>query len=354
MKIVTVIGARPQFVKAAVVSRWFEKYSGIVEIIIHTGQHYDVNMSDVFFEEMRIPKPTYNLEVGGTSHGAMTGQQLEKIESILFSEAPDYLLVYGDTNSTLAGALAAAKMNIPVIHIEAGLRSFNKEMPEEINRILTDHMADILLAPTSVAKENLISEGISAEKIFVVGDVMYDAALYYKNICLKPDWFDTYKLKVNEFVLCTIHRADNTDNVESLNSILRGLASTSMYVVLPLHPRTLHRINKFNISIPANVCVVEPVGYLEMVWLEINCKLVVTDSGGVQKEAYFHNKFCITLREETEWVELINSGYNVLVGADTSKISEELECVKEFKSKNDDFYGTGNAGNHIVNLLRNL
>lgn len=348
MKIVTILGARPQFIKAAAFSREVEKCKSIKEIIVHTGQHYDQNMSDIFFDEMNIPKPKYLLQTGGKTHGAMTGQQLEQIEKILLDEKPDLVLVYGDTNSTLAGALSAVKLHIPVAHIEAGLRSFNKKMPEEINRILTDQISDYLFVPSGVAKQNLLNEGIKEEKIFVVGDIMYDVSLYYKNKIIKPIWFES--LNLNKFILCTIHRAENTDDYNKLKNIFEGLGATNKDIILPLHPRTVNKIKEFNIKLPKNIYIVEPVGYLEMVWLEVNSDLIVTDSGGVQKEAYFHGKYCITLREETEWVELVERGFNALVGSDVKKIKLELE--RNFDNILDaGVYGNGDTAKQIINLL---
>lgn len=345
MKIVTVLGARPQFIKAAAFSRVVQKYSQMEEIIVHTGQHYDQNMSDIFFEEMCIPKPKYILQTGGKTHGAMTGQQLEKIEEILLTEKPDIVLVYGDTNSTLAGALAAVKLHIPVAHVESGLRSFNRQMPEEINRILTDQVSEYLFVPSEGAKKNLLKEGIDEKKIFIVGDIMYDVSLYYKEKMQKPIWFDD--LNLNQFVLCTIHRAENTDDIKKLTSILKGLELSQENIILPLHPRTVNKIKQYGLDIPKNIRVVEPVGYLEMVWLEGHCKLVVTDSGGVQKEAYFHNKKCITLREETEWVELIDFGYNELVGTNSEKIKQAISIAKPLVDVVA-LYGDGNTAEKVI------
>ncbi len=348
MKILTVLGARPQFIKAAAFSRAIEKYEGVEEVIVHTGQHYDQNMSDVFFAEMDIPLPKYKLQTGGKTHGAMTGQQLEKIEEIIFNEKPDLVLVYGDTNSTLAGALAATKLHIPIAHVEAGLRSFNRTMPEEINRILTDQISDYLFVPSESAKQNLINEGVNTNKIFVVGDIMYDVALYYKEKMQKPKWFDD--LKLNQFILCTIHRAENTDDPIKLSNILKGLELSQRDIILPLHPRTVGKIKKYGLVIPSNIRVVDPTGYLEMVWLEIHCDLIVTDSGGVQKEAYFHNKYCVTLREETEWVELVDEGYNSLVGFDADLIKQALS--QNYQSDlSVGIYGCGDTALNILNIM---
>lgn len=351
MKILTVLGARPQFIKAAAFSRALDQIDNIEEIIIHTGQHYDQNMSDIFFEEMNIPKPKYLLQTGGKTHGAMTGQQLEQIENIFLNEKPDLVLVYGDTNSTLAGALAAAKLHIPVAHVEAGLRSFNKKMPEEINRILTDQVSDYLFVPSMGAKKNLLKEGISSDKIFVVGDIMYDVSLYYKEKMIKPSWFDS--LNLNNFILCTIHRAENTDDAVRLTNIFKGLELSGKDIILPLHPRTLSKINKYKISISKNIHITEPVGYLEMVWLEVNSDLIVTDSGGVQKEAYFHEKYCVTLREETEWVELVENGLNILVGCNIEKMKLAFDVNKNIEFKNS-IYGDGNTACNIVNIISKI
>ncbi len=348
MKLVTILGARPQFIKAAAFSRALKTYQNIEEIIVHTGQHYDQNMSDIFFQEMDIPKPKYQLNTGGKSHGAMTGQQLEKIEEILVIEKPDIVLVYGDTNSTLAGALAAVKLHIPVVHIEAGLRSFNRRMPEEINRILTDQISSYLFVPSEEAQKNLLNEGVDKNRIFIVGDIMYDVSLYYKEKKLKPTWFD--ELNIDKFILCTIHRAENTDDPHKLKSIFEGLSASKSPIVLPLHPRTLDKIKKEGISIPTNILIVEPVGYLEMVWLEINSEFIITDSGGVQKEAYFHGKQCITLRDETEWVELVQLGVNILVGNDIQKIKNAIHNV-QFACVDNNIYGQGNTASQIANFL---
>jgi len=348
MKIVTVLGARPQFIKAAAFSRVVDKSDNVEEIIVHTGQHYDQNMSDIFFDEMNIPKPKYSLQTGGKTHGKMTGQQLEQVEKILLDEQPDLVLVYGDTNSTLAGALAAVKLHIPIAHVEAGLRSFNKKMPEEINRILTDQISDYLFVPSMGAKKNLLKEGISSDKIFVVGDIMYDVSLYYKEKMVKPSWFDS--LNLNKFILCTIHRAENTDDAVRLTNIFKGLELSGKDIILPLHPRTLNKINKYKISISKNIHITEPVGYLEMVWLEVNSDLIVTDSGGVQKEAYFHNKFCVTLRNETEWVELVEQKVNELVGDDTNRILKAISRpLHTFSNKG--IYGEGNTRVSIIEVL---
>lgn len=348
-KIITVIGARPQFVKAATLSRQF-LLLGIEELIIHTGQHFDANMSEVFFTEMEIPKPAYQLDIHGLTHGAMTGRMLEAIEEILLKEKPDGVVVYGDTNSTLAGALAASKLHIPVIHVEAGLRSFNMEMPEEINRILTDRISDILFCPTETAVNNLQKEGYASMpvQIFKNGDVMQDAAIYYAE---KAEQKSDILHKINEpsFVLGTIHRQENTDSPEKLIEIVKGLNQINQQipVIVPLHPRTRQLLLQQNI-IP-EFKLINPVGYFDMIMLLKSCNMVITDSGGVQKEAFFFGKHCITLREQTEWVELVENGFNILVGSDPEKLNTAFDY---FKTKISDFsvdlYGKGQAAKLIA------
>ena len=349
MVVVTVIGARPQFIKAASVSRAL-KASGVNEIIIHTGQHYDRNMSEVFFEEMEIPKPDYNLDINDLGHGAMTGRMLEKIEAILIETKPDYVLVYGDTNSTLAGALAASKLHIKVAHVEAGLRSFDMKMPEEINRILTDRISNILFCPTEAAVGNLIKEGFKGfgSEILNVGDVMLDTLLYYKQKALKRPAVVTDK----DFVLATIHRAENTNNIERLKGICDAMneINKTIPVVLPLHPRTKSYLKANDIRLDAKI--LEPLGYFDMLWALSSCRLVMTDSGGLQKESYFCGKFCVTLRDQTEWVELVNANANVLAGADKNAI---VNAVTSNLSKKISFdkglYGDGNAAGKIASYL---
>ena len=352
MKIITILGARPQFIKAGSVSREIlhqcESGADIQEVIIHTGQHYDANMSDVFFEEMQIPKPDYFLGIGGKSHGAMTGQMIEKIEEILVKEKPDFIMVYGDTNSTLAGAIVASKLHIKLAHIEAGLRSFNMKMPEEVNRILTDRVSQILFCPTDTAMHNLNNEGYDKLdcKMVKSGDVMQDGALFYKDLAVKP----SFDIK-NEFVLCTVHRAENADDRNRLESIFDALSviAKEKQVILPLHPRTRSTLNNLKLNIK-NLTLIDPVGYLEMVWLIDNCDMVMTDSGGLQKEAYFFSKPCITMRDETEWVELVEVGANVLVGANKSRILDAYSNHSKFKIKNLqlDLYGDGKASEKII------
>ncbi|HBX59967.1 MULTISPECIES: non-hydrolyzing UDP-N-acetylglucosamine 2-epimerase [Thalassospira] len=313
IKVVTVVGARPQFVKAATISRAIRQLSDMQEVMIHTGQHFDANMSDIFFQELGIPKPQYSLDVHGGNHGQMTGRMLERIEAVLVEEKPDWVLVYGDTNSTLAGALAAAKLHIPVSHVEAGLRSFNRKMPEEVNRVLTDHVSNILFCPTSAAVQNLRDEGIT-DQVYHVGDVMYDATLdAIERFNSEPNSQLVNSLKGISYTLATIHRAENTNSADNLHEVLDFLRdnSTGMKIVLPLHPRTKAAAEQFGVSLDG-IDIIEPVGYLEMAGLIANCTQVFTDSGGLQKEAYFHAKPCTTLRSETEWPETIEAGWNRL------------------------------------------
>ncbi|MDF2369214.1 MAG: UDP-N-acetylglucosamine 2-epimerase (non-hydrolyzing) [Rhizobiaceae bacterium] len=351
MKLLTCIGARPQFIKAATVSRAVSAYNDVHEVIVHTGQHYDVNMSDVFFEELSIPKPDHHLALGGGNHGEMTGRMLGALEAVMIEEKPDMVLVYGDTNSTLAGALAAVKLHLPVAHVEAGLRSFNRRMPEEINRILTDHASDILFVPTKTALKNLEQEGLPEDRVHFVGDVMYDAALFYRALARSPAFFSQKGVEDGNFILATIHRAENTDDPKRLAAILCGLGRAGRCVVLPLHPRTRQRIKELGIAMPASMLVTEPVSYLEMVWLEAHAAVIATDSGGVQKEAFFHETPCVTMRDETEWVELVEAGWNRLVGADENRIVEALNSNVEQQHRSA-IYGAGDASNRIVELIR--
>ena len=362
-KIITVIGARPQFVKAAVLSRLIrsEKWKDtFTEILLHTGQHYDQNMSEVFFSDMEIPKPDYNLNIGSGSHGKMTGQMLIGIEEVILKEKPDMLLVYGDTNSTLAAALAASKLHIAVAHVEAGLRSFWKYMPEEQNRILTDHVSEYLFCPTLTAVKNLNAEGIT-NSVFHVGDIMYDANLYYmaklqnekekginRLLTIKKI---TTEIQKSGFVLVTIHRAENTDDDKKLSEIINALNRLPINIILPLHPRTRKIIADRAYKLNSNIKLIEPVGYFEMLELEQNCDLILTDSGGVQKEAYFMRKPCITLRDQTEWVETVESGWNVLAGTSSKSILDNFNnYIKPLSSP--DYFGNGNAGDEILNILK--
>lgn len=358
MKIITIVGARPQFVKAAVVSRSIATYNRennnheIVELIVHTGQHFDENMSSVFFNQMNIPKPHYNLEINSLSHGAMTGKMLAKIEEVLLKEKPDWVLVYGDTNSTIAGALAAKKLHIQVAHVEAGLRSFNMSMPEEVNRVMTDRISDILFCPTETAIENLKKEGYANIDIKQVrcGDVMYDAALYYTDSALRPQAVTGDA----EFVLSTIHRQENTDDKAKLTGIFEALGEIAQQqeVIVPLHPRTIKKLEEFKIVPGNNIKILEPVGYFEMIWLLMHCTCVITDSGGLQKEAFFFKKPCITVREETEWVELITNGVNFLTCPYKNRIVAAFDNLKNTNINFDiDLYGKGDTGQIIVKEL---
>ncbi|ESU34214.1 UDP-N-acetylglucosamine 2-epimerase [Bacillus sp. 17376] len=349
MKIITVIGARPQFIKAAPVSRVLrEKHT---ELIIHTGQHYDSNMSEIFFEELNIPKPDYYLAVGSGHHGKQTGEMLAKIEEIVLEENPDCLVVYGDTNSTLAGALVAAKLHIPVIHIEAGLRSFNKKMPEEINRIMTDHVSEFLFCPTNTAIENLKNENIT-HNVFNIGDVMYDAVLYNKKLASeKSNILNEHSLEEKGYHLITIHRAENTDNLENMQNILEAFSKIDDVKVWPIHPRTKHKLESYGIKLEEipNLKVIDPVGYLDMLTLEASAKKIITDSGGVQKEAYFMKVPCVTVREQTEWVETLEEDANILVGTSVDKILEAVS--KDVNPMYREIFGDGHASEKIVELL---
>ncbi len=343
-KVITVVGARPQFVKAATLSRQFQ-LMGVEEKIIHTGQHFDANMSDVFFDEMEIPHPAYNLDIHGVGHGAMTGRMLEGIEEILLNEKPDGLLVYGDTNSTLAGALAASKLHIPVVHVEAGLRSFNMQMPEEVNRILTDRISSLLLCPTDTAIKNLKAEGFDNFDIKIVknGDVMQDAALFYAAKAEEKSSIIA-DLKLKDYVLATIHRQENTDNPNNLRGIIDALNTINreMEVVVPVHPRTRNILKSMQIE--PEFRLIDPVGYFDMILLLKNSQMVLTDSGGVQKEAFFFGKQCVTMREQTEWVELIENGFNTLTGSDSAKIISAYETAKTRQSDfSMNLYGQGEA-----------
>jgi len=360
MKIITVVGARPQFIKAAALSRELSNTNNINEIIIHTGQHFDENMSEIFFREMSIPKPNYKFNINNLGHGAMTGRMLEHIEEVILIEKPDFTLVYGDTNSTLAGALAARKLNVPVIHVEAGLRSFNMLMPEEINRILTDRISSILFCPTSESVKNLKKEGFDHFDctIEMVGDVMQDVAMFYADALDSKNVKYNYALHEREpYILCTIHRQENTDNPEILKSILEtlDLLPTTLNVLIPIHPRTQKKIENLDINLQ-RVELIEPQGYFDMIQLIRNASFIMTDSGGLQKEAFFFGKFCITLREETEWTELVLNGFNQLVGANPEKIISAVQNIlnKSSKDFSIDLYGGGKAAKRITNFLNSL
>lgn len=356
IKIVTVVGARPQFIKAAALSKAIANNNEITEIIIHTGQHFDSNMSDVFFNEMQIPAPNYQLSVNGLNHGAMTGRMLEEIEKILLHEKPDCLLVYGDTNSTLAGALAAKKLNIKVAHVEAGLRSFNMIMPEEINRILTDRISDFLFCPTDTAMNNLKKEGFENFNCFIenTGDIMYDSMLLFSQFADEKSSMMN-QINGDNFLLCTIHRAENTDNDTKLSQIFEALnlLAEKQSIILPLHPRTKQKIA--NINIHPQIKIMEPLGYFDMLYLLSHCKMVITDSGGLQKEAFFNQKFCITLREETEWTELVENHKNKLCGTQLEKI---ISAYHDFSNQNfitnKQFYGNGDTSHKILTSLKSF
>lgn len=353
MKIVTVVGARPQFIKAATVSRVIARRDDVQEVLVHTGQHYDDNMSQIFFDELSIPKPDYHLNIGSGNHGQQTGSMLAAIETVLLQEKPDCVLVYGDTNSTLAGALAAAKLHVPVAHVEAGLRSFNRKMPEEINRVMTDHLSEILFSPTDFATAQLLKEGIAQEKIHQVGDVMYDAVLFYNELNSKRETIiEKRKLATKSYTLVTIHRAENTDNPERVTNIVNALVehAQSTKVILPLHPRTRAKLEALGLlnRLEKSVELLEPVGYLDMLALEAHANLIVTDSGGVQKEAYFNKVPCVTLRDETEWVELVEAGWNRLCSplGDISFATEALTITS-----NGLYFGEGISSNQIIDVV---
>lgn len=351
IRILTVVGARPQFVKAAVVSRALAATGAVEEIMVHTGQHFDANMSDIFFEEMKIPSPRYNLAIGGGTHGANTGRMLEKIEQLLFDEKPDLVLVFGDTDSTLAAALAAAKLMIPIAHVEAGLRSFNRAMPEEVNRVLTDHLSALLFSPSDVSVANLRSEGISEDKIMCTGDVMFDAVDMFAPVAArKSTILQELQLARDSYVLCTIHRKENTDALDRLQSIFNGLSQSAIPIILPLHPRTRNALGNNGILVGQNIRIIDPVGYLDMLALQNGARAIGTDSGGVQKEAFFMGVPCITFRDETEWVELVEIGANRLVGADSAAIVASLIADLPPVRKQA-IYGEGKASDTIARFI---
>jgi UDP-GlcNAc3NAcA epimerase len=349
MKLLSVVGARPQFLKAAVVSRAIARAGGFEHKLVHTGQHYDENMSEVFFRELEMAKPDYALGIRASRHGEMTGLMLAAIEKVLLADKPDAVIVYGDTNSTLAAALAAAKLHIPVAHVEAGLRSFNMRMPEEINRIVADRVSRWLFCPTDTAERNLLNEGVPASRIQNVGDVTYDAVLHYSSK-------SSPAARAGRYCVATVHRAENTDDPALLGSILKALnqVADSAPVVLPLHPRTRARITEFELE-PGNIELIEPVGYLEMIALVRSCEAVFTDSGGLQKEAFFLGKPCITLRGETEWVELVELGVNIIAGTDPQAIVGAWRALSDGKLDwSARPYGAGDAGGQIVAALRGV
>lgn len=354
IKILTVVGARPQFIKAAALSKAIAVMDDVEEIIVHTGQHFDENMSDIFFKEMGIPQPNYQLSVNGLHHGAMTGRMMEGIEEILLKEVPDILLVYGDTNSTLAGALAAKKLHIKVAHVEAGLRSFNMQMPEEVNRILTDRISDFLFCPTQTAIENLQNEGYNQFGVIVQnsGDIMLDSLLLFS------EYAEQMALEIKNvanlpFVLCTIHRAENTDDEIRLVNIFKALnrIAEEKKIIIPLHPRTKQKLNQ--LALHPNIVLTEPLGYFDMLYLIKHCDVVMTDSGGLQKEAFFNKKFCVTLRDETEWIELVAANCNVLAGADSELIYTTYKLLSnQTFVETQTFYGDGKAAYKILDTLK--
>lgn len=375
MKVLDVVGARPQFIKAAPVGKAL-RAAGYTEVLVHTGQHYDYEMSQVFFDELGLKAPDYHLEVGSGTHGYQTGEMIKRIEEVLLKEKPDLVMVYGDTNSTLAGALAAAKLHIPVAHVEAGLRSFNKKMPEEINRVLADHVSDLLFCPTETAVENLRREGfanivndghlisdpstsyplsLNSPLVMNVGDVMYDAALMYLELAeRKSTILNRLSLRPNNYALATVHRAGNTDDPEHLKGIFQGLARLTqegLMVVVPLHPRTRKAMTSLSLdTLPEKLLIIEPVSYLDMLVLEKNARVILTDSGGVQKEAFFFRVPCVTLREETEWVETVETGWNVLVGWDQERIAQA--ALKAQPGRESAWpYGDGRAAERIIDAL---
>lgn len=351
-KVLTIAGTRPQLVKVAAVSRVLRET--FEEVLVNTGQHYDYNMAGVFFDELNIPKPDYDLGIGSDTHGRQTGRMMIAVEEVIEKEKPDAILVYGDTNSTLAGAIVASKLHIPIIHIEAGLRSYNKEMPEELNRIMTDHISTLLFAPSDIAVGNLAKEGIT-EEVHQVGDVMYDAVLYNMKIAEERHSLAEYDLNSKEYVLGTIHRADNTDDKNRLEAILQAFSALEEIVYLPLHPRTKSKIESFGLNSileqAENIRIAEPISYLEMLLLEKHAKAIVTDSGGVQKEAYFAKVPCITLRDQTEWVETIETGWNQLVNPLEVNLAVTLSNLQLGKPI-DNLYGDGKAAKKIVAIMK--
>ncbi|MBZ5706047.1 MAG: UDP-N-acetylglucosamine 2-epimerase (non-hydrolyzing) [Acidobacteriia bacterium] len=349
MKIVSIVGARPQFIKAAAVSRALREQHR--EILVHTGQHYDYEMSGIFFDGLDLPRPDVNLEVGSGSHAAQTAAMLKGIEDVLLAERPDYLLIYGDTNSTVAGALAASKLSVPVAHVEAGLRSFNRRMPEEINRVVADHLSELLLCPSDTAVQNLSAEGIT-RNVHLVGDVMLDVLNWAKRrLATKPSGIlDRQGLTQRRYLLATVHRSENTDDLARLSQILNAFNSLDQPVVFPVHPRARKMITEARCRIEPHVRLIDPVGYLDMVAIAGAARLILTDSGGLQKEAYWLGVPCLTLRDETEWVETVEAGWNILVGADSRKI---VETVHSFAPNGSHpvLYGDGFAAGRCVDLL---
>jgi UDP-GlcNAc3NAcA epimerase len=354
MKVLTIIGARPQFIKSAPVSLAIRKL-GYNEYVVHTGQHYDYGMSQIFFDELEIPQPDVNLGIGSGFHGQQTGKMLIALEEVIQAQKPDWVLVYGDTNSTLAGALAAVKLHVPLAHIEAGLRSYNREMPEEHNRVLTDHCADLLFCPTETAVNNLTKEGIT-QGVYLVGDTMYDAVLQFAEIARQRSHIlQNLRIEPKKYLLATVHRPHNTDNLNNLRRIVESLIETNETVIFPVHPRTQAHFDKFGFtqfySQCQNLRFIEPVGYLDMLMLEQHARIILTDSGGVQKEAYFFGVPCITLRPETEWVETVAAGWNVIVGTDPIRIHAGVKSYSWPEVTPVPVFGTGDAGRQIVTRL---
>jgi len=348
MKVVSIVGARPQFIKASPISRLLRQQH--TEILVHTGQHYDENMSDVFFEELEIPTPEYHLGVGSASHGAQTGAMLIGIEELLVKEKPDWVLVYGDTNSTLAGALAASKLHFKVAHVEAGLRSFNHEMPEEINRIVADHLSTLLFCPSQTAINNLANEGIT-QGVHLVGDVMAEALAFAANKAkTHSDILSQLSLSEGKYLLATVHRAENTDDLIRLRNIVEAFNTIQEPIVFPVHPRTQKEINKLHYSLDDHVLMLEPLGYLDMVRLEASARVILTDSGGIQKEAYWLGVPCVTLRDETEWVETVETSWNKLTGANSNKIVYTVHNIKPPKY-HPNLYGDVKTASRCVALL---
>ena len=360
-KILTIIGARPQFIKASAFSQSLATDRQLQEILVHTGQHHDVNMSDVFFDELNMPAPDYHLNIQGGTHGQMTGRMLEKIEAVLIDERPDMVVVYGDTNSTLAGALAASKLHIPIAHIEAGLRSFNMQMPEEVNRILTDRIADLLFVPSDVAAGHLASEGVAADKVIHCGDIMADvcrinSARAPHSDILRP----RFNLDEKPFLLATIHRQENTDNPARLKAIIEALSllGDEYQLIFPLHPRTANRLDEMGLALPSSphFKAIEPIGYLDMIALVRDAALMITDSGGVQKEAFFVGTPCVTYRDETEWVELVDEGWNKLVDVrqPATEITAATKAQIGQKGSDKPIYGDGHAADIILGTIKDF
>ena len=355
IKLLTVIGARPQFIKASILSGLIDLNESAEEIVVHTGQHYDANMSEIFFDELGIRIPQYNLGISGGSHSDMTARMMIEIDTIMRDENPDLVLLYGDTNSTLAGALVASKLNIPIAHVEAGLRSWNWKMPEEINRVLVDRLSSYHFAPTEIARDNLINEGVALDRIHVVGDIMFDATLKFsKLIATRLDLLHELNVSPKGYILLTLHRQSNTDNAHTLRQIFKAIdkIAEQNIVVFPIHPRTKAMLSKYNVTLSSRIRVIDPVGYLDMLVLERNSSLIVTDSGGVQKEAYFNRVSCVTLREDTEWTELVKHAWNVLVSPnDTDSIVSTVLSRINMSGEDCSLYGEGDTGERILKEL---